>query len=245
MKGKVALISGGSRGIGRAIALSFAKAGADVAILYAGNTQAAEQTVEDAKSYGVRAQCYLCDVADYEVAARVVKAVNEELGPVYTLVNNAGVTRDKLVAQMSGDDFSHVLATNLTGAFNLIRHTYGGFLRRREGRIINISSVVGLTGNAGQANYAASKAGLIGLTKSVAKELGARGITCNAIAPGFILSDMTDAMPQQAKEGLLAAIPARRPGNPEEVADLALFLASSQAAYITGAVIPVDGGLSM
>ncbi len=245
LKGKIALISGGSRGIGRAIALAFAKAGADIAILYAGNEQAAQETVEEAKRNGVRAQCYRCDVGDYEAVAQVVKKVTEDLGPIYALVNNAGITRDKLIAQMSAEDFTTVIDTNLAGAFNLIRHTYGGFLRQRGGRIINITSVVGLMGNAGQANYAASKAGIIGLTKSVAKELGARGVTCNAIAPGFIQSDMTEAMPQAAKDVLLASIPAKRPGTPEDVAGLALFLAGEGGAYITGTVLPVDGGLSM
>lgn len=242
---KVALITGASRGIGRAIALALAKAGYDLALVYAGDRLAAEECLSLVRQAGANAQIYQADVADFEAVKALVQAVQAELGPVYALVNNAGITNDKLVLQMSEHDFSRVLDVNLQGAFNLIRHLYQGFMKQRGGRIINISSVVGLTGNAGQANYSAAKAGLIGLTKSVAKELGARNVTCNAVAPGFIQTDMTQAMQDKAKEGLLSAIPLRRPGQPEEVASLVAFLASEQGAYITGNVIKIDGGLAM
>jgi 3-oxoacyl-[acyl-carrier protein] reductase len=174
-----------------------------------------------------------------------VRQTTETLGPVQLLVNNAGITIDRLAVQMSADDFAAVVATNLTGAFNLIHHTYRGFMRQRGGRIINISSVAGLRGNAGQANYAAAKAGLLGLTKSIAKELAPRCVTCNAIAPGLIETDMTREMPQPERAALLSTVPLNRMGTAEEVAALAAFLASDAAAYITGAVIPVDGGMSM
>jgi 3-oxoacyl-[acyl-carrier protein] reductase len=175
----------------------------------------------------------------------VVKEITAELGAVSILVNNAGITRDRLAVQMKPGDFEDVVNTNLTGAFHLIQNTYSGFVRARRGRIINIASVAGLMGNAGQANYAASKAGLIGLTKSIAKELAARGVTCNAIAPGLIETDMAQAMNEGAKEALISAVPLKRMGTVEDVAALALFLAGENASYITGAVIPVDGGLCM
>lgn len=245
LKGKVALVSGASRGIGRAIALKLAENGADIAIIYGGNASAAEETKQMVEKFGVRANCYSCDVSDFNKAADLVKQVENELGSIYALINNAGITRDKLTVRMSEDDFDRVISVNLKGAFNLIRHTYSGFIKAKEGRIVNISSVAGIMGNAGQANYSASKAGLIGLTKSIAKELSGRGITCNAVAPGLIKTDMTDSMPDVGKEALMQAIPMKRAGMPEEVAELVLYLCSKKAAYITGAVIPVDGGLSM
>ena len=245
MNHKVALVSGGSRGIGRNIAVKLAAAGYDIAIIYAGNAEAAQQTKELVRQCGADARCYACDISDYRKAEEMVKQVVAEMGTIYILVNNAGITRDKLVIQMKEDDFARVLQVNLQGAFNLIRHTYGGFVRAKCGRIINISSVVGLMGNAGQANYASAKAGLIGLTKSMAKELAGCNVTCNAIAPGMIETDMSDAIPEKAKQKLFEAIPLKRIGKPEEVADLVAFLASEQAGYITGAVIPVDGGLCM
>lgn len=242
---KVALVSGASRGIGKSIALKLAEAGFDIAIVYAGNEEGAKRTKEEAIQKGVKAEYYCCDVADYQKTEELIKQITADLGPIGVLVNNAGITRDKLVIQMKEDDFARVLQVNLQGAFNLIRHTYGGFIRAKGGRIINISSVAGIMGNAGQANYAAAKAGMIGLTKSVAKELAGAGVTCNAIAPGAIETDMTDAMNEKAKQQLLDAIPLKRVGQPGEIADLVSFLASEQSGYITGAVIPIDGGLHM
>jgi 3-oxoacyl-[acyl-carrier protein] reductase len=242
---RVALISGASRGIGRSIALQLAADGCDVAIVYAGNQQAAETTKEMALTYGVKAECYCCDVSDYAETETLVKKVTQELGKIDILVNNAGITCDKLVMQMKEQDFDRVLDVNLKGAFNLIKHTSRAFLRAKQGRIVNITSVAGIMGNAGQANYAAAKAGLIGLTKSVAKELSSRGITCNAVAPGIIHTDMVEAMNESARAAIIESVPMRRCGLAEEVAAAVSFFASRQAGYITGAVLPVDGGLSM
>ena len=245
MNGKTALVTGGSRGIGRAIALKLASMGANVAILYAGNAEAAEKTAADIAAQGVRSLAVQCDVSDFEQVTAAVARVKEALGPVDILVNNAGITRDKLALRMSPEDFDRVLAVNLNGAFHTIRALYADFMRRRSGRIINIASIAGVMGNAGQANYAASKAGVIGLTKSIARELAPRGITCNAIAPGFIETDMTAAMNQDAFEAMRKTIPLGRVGQPKDVAELAAFLAGDAAGYITGAVIHVDGGLYM
>jgi 3-oxoacyl-[acyl-carrier protein] reductase len=241
LKGQVALITGGSRGIGRAAALALAGAGADVASIYAGNADAARQTVEDCAALGAGARMYACDVSDFDAAGRTVEAVLTDMGGLDILVNNAGVTRDKLILRMSEEDFDRVLAVNLKGAFHMIRHASGPMVKRRKGRIINISSVSGLMGNAGQANYAAAKAGLIGLTKSVARELAPRGITCNAVAPGFIETDMTDVLSDSVKAAAVGAIPLGRMGKPEDIAQAVLFLAA--APYITGEVLKVDGGL--
>lgn len=245
LTGKTALVTGASRGIGRAIALKLASEGANVAIVYAGNQAAAEDTKSLALENGVKAECYCCDVSDFDKVAQLVATVKEEFGGIDILVNNAGINRDKLAMQMKEADFDDVIATNLKGAFNTIRQVYPLMVRRRSGRILNISSVAGVCGNAGQANYSAAKAGMIGLTKSIAKEVASRGITCNAIAPGFIATDMTDALPEKVKEGALATIPMRRMGTPEEIADVAAFLVSDAASYITGAVLQVDGGLNM
>lgn len=242
LKDKVALITGASRGIGRAIALKFAALGANLALIYAGSKDGALETAERARAFGVRAEAYQCDVSDFEAAGRTVAAVREDFGTIDILVNNAGITKDGLILAMREEAFDRVLEVNLKGAFNMIRHTSPIFVRKRSGRIINIASVVGLMGNAGQANYAASKAGLIGLTKSVARELASRGVCCNAIAPGFIETDMTKDFKDSP---LLRAIPLGRPGRPEEVAELAAFLAQDAAGYITGEVIRVDGGLAM
>ena len=245
MANKVALVTGASRGIGKAISLRLAEAGMDIALVYAGTTAAAEECQKQIESLGVRARAYPCDVSDFSAVEALVSSVVTELGPIWTLVNNAGITADTLCMRMSEEQFDRVLAVNLKGAFNLIRHACPGMMRSRAGRIINITSVVGLMGNAGQANYAAAKAGLIGLTKSIARELAPRGVTCNAIAPGFIKTDMTAAMSPAAQEAVLGSIPMKRCGQAEDIANLAAFLASSQAGYLTGAVIPVDGGMSM
>ena len=245
MNGKTALVTGGSRGIGRAIALKLASMGANVAILYAGNADAAAETVTAIEALGARGLAVQCDVSNFEQVSSAVKQVKEALGRVDILVNNAGITRDKLALRMSPEDFDRVLAVNLNGAFHTIRALYADFMRQRSGRIINIASIAGVMGNAGQANYAASKAGVIGLTKSIARELAPRGITCNAIAPGFIETDMTAKMNQDAFEAMTKSIPLARVGKPEDVAELTAFLAGDAAGYITGAVIHVDGGLYM
>lgn len=245
MKGKIALVTGGSRGIGRAIALKLASLGADVAILYAGNAAAAEATVKDIEEMGVRAMALRCNVADFDEVTAAVAAVRETLGVIDILVNNAGVTCDKLAMRMSAEEFDKVVSVNLNGAFHTIRATYADFVRKRAGRIINISSVSGLMGNPGQANYAASKAGVVGLTKSIARELAGRGITCNAVAPGFIQTDMTGAMNEEMLKKAVEAVPVKRIGQPEDIAEAVAFLAGDAAGYITGEVLKVDGGMYM
>ena len=243
MKGKIALVTGGSRGIGRAIALKLAEAGCDVAVLYAGRRDAAEETVQQLQGLGARAICVQCDVSDENQAAAAFKQVSDELGLPDILVNNAGIVRDGLAMRMSAENFRAVLDTNLTGAFNMIHACLPGFLRRRSGRIINISSVSGMMGNPGQANYASSKAGLIGLTKTIAREVASRGITVNAVAPGFIETDMTRSMNVDALNAGVKQVPMGRMGRPEDVANAVRFLASDEAGYITGSVLKVDGGM--
>ncbi len=243
LNGKTALVTGASRGIGRAIALRLAEDGANVAVIYAGSADKAEAVVNEIMALGVNAKAYRCNVADSAAVNETVKAVTNDLGKIDILVNNAGITRDGLMLRMKDEDFDAVLDTNLKGAFNMIRACYSGFIRKKSGRIINISSVSGIMGNAGQANYSASKAGVIGLTKSVARELASRGITCNAVAPGFIQTDMTENLGDN--NPLLNSIPLGRMGKPEDIAATVAFLASDSAAYITGEVLKVDGGLAI
>lgn len=240
LNGKVAVVTGGSRGIGAAVARKLASMGADIAVVYAGNAEAAEAVCEECRAMGVRAQSYCCNVADFTATKQTVSQIKTDFGTVHILVNNAGITRDGLIASMQEKDFDEVLSVNLKGAFNMIRHCSGIFIRNRGGSIVNVSSVSGLMGNAGQANYSASKAGIVGLTKSVARELASRGITCNAVAPGFIDTDMTKALQNEA---LLQTIPLGRVGTPEDVADAVAYLAC--AKYITGEVLRVDGGMAM
>lgn len=241
LKNRVAIITGGSRGIGAATARAFAAKGVNVAILYAGNTEAAQAVAQECSAMGVKAQSYLCDVTDSARVKETVSSILKDFGTIDILVNNAGITRDGLILTMKQDAFDAVINTNLGGAYHMISQIAPTMLRRRWGRIVNVSSVVGLMGNAGQANYAASKAGLIGLTKSVAKELASRGITCNAVAPGFIQTDMTQNLSENS--GIAASIPISRAGKPEEVAAAIVFLAESE--YITGEVLRVDGGMAM
>ena len=241
LKGKTAVITGGSRGIGKAIALKLASLGADIAVIYAGNEAAAEEVCSKcAQEFGVEAKAYQCDVADFSSVKETVAKIKADFGAAQLLINNAGITRDGLIATMKEEDFDAVLDTNLKGAFNMIRHMTGLFIRSREGCIINITSVVGMTGNAGQCNYSASKAGLIGLTKSVAKELAPKGIRCNAVAPGFIATDMTDS---QTDNPLLKMVPLGTMGDTDDVAEAVAYLAS--AKYVTGEVLRVDGGIAM
>ena len=242
LTGNVALITGASRGIGAACAKKLAALGADIAVIYAGNAEKANEVCTACQALGVRARAYQCDVADFDAVKQTVAAVKAELGSVDILVNSAGITRDGLVAAMREADFDAVIATNLKGTFNMIRHCSRLFLRTGHGRIVNLSSVAGVAGNAGQANYSASKAGVIGLTKSVARELAPKGITCNAVAPGFVATDMTAAL-ALTDEQLRAAVPLGRMARPEEIADAVAFLAQSD--YITGQVLCVDGGVAI
>lgn len=244
LDGKVLLVTGGGRGIGRAIALTAAEAGADVAVAVSRDVAAAEAVAAEIRSMGRKAAAYQTDVADPGACETLIASTIADLGRLDVLVNNAGITRDGLVIRMSDADWDAVLDTNLKGAFNCSRSALKRMLRQKSGRIINITSVVGLTGNAGQVNYSASKAGMIGLTKALAREAAPRGITCNAIAPGWIETRMTEGLPESLQVDWKGKIPLGRFGRPEDVADAVVFLASDRAAYITGQVLAVDGGMT-
>jgi len=245
LENKKALITGAARGIGKAIAIAYAKNGADVAITDLKIDDDAQALVEELKGYGVQAKAYASDASNFAACEELVKEVLNDFGNIDILVNNAGITRDKLLMRMSEDDWDLVLKVNLKSVFNMTKALHRSMLAQRSGVIINMSSVVGLSGNAGQSNYAASKAGLIGFTKSTAKEFGARGIRCNAIAPGFIETVMADQLSEQEKNEWLKNIPLRRAGKGEDVAGISVFLASDLSAYVTGQVISVDGGMHM
>lgn len=245
LTGKSAFVTGASRGIGRAIALRLAADGAKVALNFASNSAKAESVKAEIESAGGTAMLVQGDVSDFATVTELVKKIVDQWGRLDILINNAGITRDNLLLKMSEDDFDKVIATNLKGVFNCTKAVTKLMMRQRGGRIVNMSSVVGLKGNISQTNYAAAKAGIIGFTKSAARELASRGVTVNAVAPGFINTDMTAALSEKVKEVLLQEIPAGRMGTPEDVANAVAFLVSDQAAYITGQVLSVDGGLVM
>ena len=245
LENQVVLVTGGSRGIGKSVALACAREGARVIINYAGNVKAAEETVKEISDLGQKCLAVQADVSKLADVERLIEEATAEFGKIDVLVNNAGITRDGLLMRMKEEDWDAVIETNLKGVFLCTKAVIRGMMKQRTGRIINMTSVVGVMGNAGQANYAAAKAGVIGFTKSTAKELASRGITVNAIAPGFIHSDMTAILPESVKEEMIKAIPIERMGEADEVADTVLFLASNSARYITGQVIHVDGGMVM
>ena len=242
---KIALVTGASRGIGKAIAIALAKAGATVIINYAGNANAAQEVATEIMENSGKAIIIQADVASAEAVENMVKMIVEQFGRIDILVNNAGITRDNLLMRMKESDWDDVINTNLKGVYNCTKSISRIMMKQRYGRIINVSSVSGVAGNAGQANYSASKAGIIGLTKSAAKELASRGITCNAIAPGFVKTEMTDVLSDEVKENAKKQIPLGRFAEPEDIANAAVFLASDKAAYITGQVLLVDGGMVM
>lgn len=245
LSGRVALVTGASRGLGRAIAIHLARAGADVAVNYLHSAERAAEVVDVIKEAGGRAEAFRADVSDFKEATDLVERTVEQFGRLDILVNNAGITKDGLLLRLKEEDWDQVLATNLKSLFNCTKAASRIMLKQRHGRIINISSVIGLLGNAGQTNYAAAKAGIIGFTKAAARELGSRGITVNAVAPGFIISEMTEHLPDETRNDYLSRIPLGRFGEPDDVARAVLFLASDDAAYITGVTLAVDGGLVM
>lgn len=244
LQDKIALITGGSRGIGEAIAKRYAEQGASVAFTYHSSEERAKKVEAELQAMGVKAKGYKSDASSYEQAEALVKDVLEEFGQVDILINNAGITRDNLMLRMSEEQWDQVIETNLKSVFNLTKQIIRPMMKNRSGSIINMSSVVGVFGNAGQANYAASKAGIIGFSKSIAKEIGSRGIRCNAVAPGFIETDMTDELNEKTKEAFLASIPMKRLGAPNEVADVCVFLGSDMSKYVSGQTISVCGALN-
>jgi 3-oxoacyl-[acyl-carrier protein] reductase len=243
MTGKTVLVTGGTRGIGRAVALEFAERGAELLLTYRGNEEAAKECLGMLSAFSVRVELLRGDIADPVHSAEAVRTIKEKFGKIDVLINNAGLTRDKLLLRMSPSDFDDVIRADLSGAFYMLRAVAPLMTKQRAGRIVNISSVVGLRGNPGQVNYSAAKAGLIGMTLSAAKELGSRGITVNAVAPGYIATDMTDVLPEGQRAAMLEAIALKRAGTPAEVAKAVAFLASDDAAYITGQILCVDGGI--
>ena len=245
LENKVALVTGAGRGIGRAIAIALAKEGAEVVVNYNGSEERAKEVKQIIEENGGKASIYKCNVSDFEACEAMIKDIVKEHGRLDILINNAGITKDGLIMKMKEEDFDSVLNVNLKGTFNTIRHSARQMLRQKSGKIINISSVSGILGNAGQANYAASKAGVIGLTKTMARELGSRGITVNAIAPGFVDTEMTGVLSEEIRENACRQIILGRFGKPEDIANVAVFLASDKADYITGQVISVDGGMNV
>lgn len=242
---RTAVITGGSRGIGRAICLKLAQKGANIVLCYAGSAEQAAKTAAECEQFGVKALAVKCDVSDNQAVKELMDTAMKKFGRIDILVNNAGITRDKLLMTMNEDDFNAVVETNLIGTFLCMKAVTRTMMKQRYGRIVNLSSVVGVHGNAGQVNYAASKAGVIGMTKSAAKELASRNITVNAVAPGFIDTDMTAALPENVRTGLLSSIPLGCLGAAEDVADAVAYLASDEAKYVTGQVLGVDGGMGM
>lgn len=245
LQGKAALVTGASRGIGRAIALELAKSGAKVAVNYAGSEAKAQEVVDAIKAEGGEAFAIQANVADSDSVQAMVKEVIQAFGSLDILVNNAGITRDNLLMRMKEDEWDAVINTNLKGVFNCTKAATRQMMRQRSGRIINIASIVGVSGNPGQANYVAAKAGVIGLTKTTAKELATRGITVNAVAPGFISTDMTDELTEESRDALLSQIPLARLGKPEDIANVVRFIASDDSAYMTGQTLNIDGGMVM
>lgn len=245
LEGKVALVTGGARGIGRSIAIRFAQEGANIAFSDLRYDEQAEQLEKELEAFGVKAKGYASDASSFEGSEQLVNQVFEQFGQIDILVNNAGITRDNLLMRMTEADWDLVIKVNLKSIFNMTKAVQRIMLKQRFGSIINMSSVVGLTGNAGQSNYSASKAGLVGFTKSIAQELGSRNIRCNAVAPGFIETEMTAKLPDDVRKTWIESIPLRRGGKPEDVADVTLFLASNLSSYVTGQVLSVDGGMHM
>lgn len=244
LKGKTALVTGATRGIGYAIALRLANDGADVVFTYSASVDRAKVVEDEIKALGVKVKGIQSDAASFEAAEELINQINEEFGGIQIVVNNAGVTQDNLLLRMTEEQWDKVINTNLKSVFNVTKNVARTMMKQREGSIINITSIVGISGNAGQANYAASKAGVIGFTKSFSKELGSRGIRCNAVAPGFINTEMTENLDDAVKDGFTAKIPMKRYGSPEEVANVVSFLASDQSSYINGQTISVCGGLN-